>query len=80
MEVTKHETWGNLNYLEMAQPTKKQKKLKLFLNCHPRMAFQTNKTNFTTNSFENVHPVSGAGIQTRDLLNISLFVFQWILM
>ena len=37
-------------------------------------SFQTNNTIFTTNECEkcHVHPVSGAGIQTHDLWNVSL--------
>ena len=36
--------------------------------------FQTNNTIFTTNKYEkcHVHPVSGAGIGTHDLWNVSL--------
>ena len=37
-------------------------------------SFQTNNTIFTTNECEkcHVHPVSGAGIRTHDLWNVSL--------
>ena len=37
------------------------------------LSFQTHITNFTTNRYvKNVYPVYGAGIQTHDLLNMSL--------
>ena len=37
--------------------------------------FQTNIiTVFTTNKFENVHPVYGAGIRTHNLLDVSLLL------
>ena len=36
-------------------------------------SFQTNKTIFTTNICENVHPVYGARIRTHNLWNVSLF-------
>ena len=56
-------TFYALGILKMGQP---RHLFNLFLS------FQTNNTNLTTNKCENVHPVSGAGIRTHNLLITSL--------